>query len=780
MEFLEALNSGKVLIADGAMGTMLQARGLDSDKCPEVWNLEKPEIVVDIHRQYVKAGASIISCNSFGCSRARLSLYHLEDYQEQIITAAIFNGLKAARYKAFVAYSMGPTGQMQQDFEWYYRQFQEQVKIVNKYPVDLILIETMSSLQEARAALLAVKENCILPVVCTMTFQENGRTLTGTPPEVAACVLQSLGADAVGINCNTPGEVLEWINTFTRYTGVPVAVQPNCGSPVYSVDTTVHDMDPGTFLSQCENLHKAGATIIGGCCGTTPLHVEKLAQKLKGLPVTVQNKESHQVIITSDTHLISIGEDCPFITIGERINPSGKPALAGTLKKGCLDMVIEEAVAQADEGADMIDVNLSAPGVAEEKMLPASVSAISQRVKIPLVLDSRNPVALERALRIYPGRALVNSVDLTDSALDSIIPVANKYGAAVVALTMDEQGIPPSAEKRLSLAKRLTSILKEKGLDRDRVVLDCILLSAVTGKDGPKTTLRSLELIKQELKYTTILGISNVSYGLPHREKLNAAFLAMALSRGLDCGILNTAQQQVLDTIRASQFLLGKSPHFIEHKHVPARYTSLFPVIERSIVEGRPDLARLWLEDNVDLDYNRVIAEGVIPALNRLGELYNEGKIFLPQLITSSRVARDICEFISSKTADNGNTPEKKLILATVEGDYHDIGKNIVKLFLESHGYRVLDLGRNVSASEITEAIKKYGVKLVFLSALMTTTLPAMERTVEVITRQFPGCTVAVGGAAVDPDFARKIGAHYYGKDGMDAVKIANRVFSAK
>jgi 5-methyltetrahydrofolate--homocysteine methyltransferase len=557
MQFLEALRSGRVLITDSDIRTQLLNKGLSPSECPEMLNITMPKLVMDIHRQQIKAGASIITCNSSGCNRSRLSIYNCAESQEEIINAAIFNATKVGQGKAYIAYSMGPTGQPDRDFNWYYRQFKDQVKILNKFPVDVVFVESFSHLQETRAALLAVKENCIIPIVCSMTFLETGLSLTGTPPHIALVVLGSLGADAVGINGNTPFEIKKWIGRAAGIIRKPLVLKPKIAENVPPESNPGCPLSPEDFVSECEQLYNSGATIIGGGKGTGALHTRLLADRFKDMPVVRTKPKMDSVIVTSDKRMLEIGAGNPLVIIGERINPAGKPLLTGDLTGGKLDRVVQEATVQAEEGAEMLDINVFASGIVEEDIFPSAVCAISRNVGLPLALDTRNPLALERALRVYPGRALVNSIDLNPSTLDSLLPVIKKYGAAVVALTMGQDAIPASAKDRLDIARNLARYLEDEGLGREDVIFDCLVLPISISKSNCSITLETLTLIKKELCYSTVLGISNISYGLENREELNSVFLSMAASRGLDAAIVNTGQPLVRNTKKALDRLMG-------------------------------------------------------------------------------------------------------------------------------------------------------------------------------------------------------------------------------
>ncbi|MBA1336470.1 MAG: 5-methyltetrahydrofolate--homocysteine methyltransferase [Firmicutes bacterium] len=533
MRFLDALRSRRVLVADSDIRSQLAGIDAVRCKCPEAVNVLVPELIMNIHRTEINSGASIITCNSMGCSRYNLSKYSLEGCQEEIIKSSIFNAAKASQGNAYIAYSLGPTGRPGMDFNWYYNQFREQVAILNRFPVDVVFIEGFACLQEARAALLAVKETCIVPVVCAMTFGD-----AETLPHAAAVVLGSLGADAVGIYGNTPEEIHNWISEMYRVSSKPLVIRPGIGG-----------ITPEVFAEKCERLLAFGAVVLGGGPGTGPIHTRFLDTKVSNRPAV--RMEMNSLIAASGKKVVEIGSGKKLVIIGERINPTGKPDMAEELERSVFDRVVHEAADQQREGADMLDVNVFTPGLDEEQVLPSAIRELSNTVSLPLSIDTRNPGALAKALRIYPGRALVNSIDLCPATLGGMLPVIKKYGAAVIALTMGESGVPASAAMRLDMACKLVELIEQEGIDRTDVLMDCLALPLSSGGSACTTTLDALSLIKDRLGAPTVLGISNVSYGMTGRSEINSVFLAMAVSRGLNSAIVNTGQDSIRKTIRA-------------------------------------------------------------------------------------------------------------------------------------------------------------------------------------------------------------------------------------
>ena len=786
MEFKKLLEKEFVSL-DGAMGTMLQARGLKMGETPEVLNIEKPEILTEIHKEYIGAGADIIYANTFGANR-----YKLKDCKysvQELIEAAIRNAKKACEgTDVLVALDIGPIGQLLEPtgsltFEEAYDIYKEEI-LAGK-DCDVIVLETMTDLYELKAAVLAAKENSDKPVICTMTFEDNMRTFTGCCISSMALTLEGLGVDAVGVNCSLgPKELFPVVEELCRWTDLPVAVKPNAGLP--DPVTNAYSISAEEFAGFMEKLVPLGVKLFGGCCGTNPQFIAETNKMLKGKKYV---KVSRQIPAACCTPAKTVIIDRPRI-IGERINPTGKKRFKEALLANDIDYILGQAIEQVKGGADILDVNVGLPGIDEKEVMGRTVKAVQGVVDVPLQVDSTIPEVLEKALRVYNGKAIVNSVNGEEKSLQTVLPLVKKYGAAVVGLCLDEDGIPKTAEGRFNIAKKIMERAMSLGIRKEDVYIDCLTLTVSAEQEAARETLNALERVKKELGLKTVLGVSNISFGLPDRVRINSNFLAMALTKGLDLPIINPNVEAMTAAVRAYNVLMGhdlnsseyiaaygqekgaeKAPEILPKENIDLNYA-----LENGLkAEG----ARLTRELLKNTDPMVIINDMLIPALDKTGSEFEKGKIFLPQLILSASVAQSCFEVIKEHFAQKGekSVSKGKIILATVKGDIHDIGKNIVKVLLENYGYEVIDLGKDVDYMTVVNCALENNVHLVGLSALMTTTLVSMENTIKLLRENNVDCKVMVGGAVLTPEYAEKIGADYYAKDAKESCDIAKRVF---
>lgn len=785
MDFKQLLEK-EFVILDGAMGTMLQARGLKMGETPEVLNIEKPEMLTEIHREYIEAGADIVYANTFGANRYKLkkSGYSVGE----IIKAGIKNARKACEgTNALVALDIGPIGQLLEPtgtltFEEAYDIYKEQV--ISGQDSDLIVFETMTDLYELKAAVLAAKENSDKPIVCTMTFEENRRTFTGCSVSSMALTLEGLGVDAIGVNCSLgPAELYPVIEELCNRTNLPVAVKPNAGLP--DPVTNTYNVTPKEFAGLIEKLIPLGVKFFGGCCGTNPEFISEVKNVLEGKKHV---KLTHDIPAACCTPSNTVTIDRPRI-IGERINPTGKKLFKEALLKGDMDYILGQAIEQVKGGADILDVNVGLPGIDEKDMMRRAVKAIQSVADVPLQLDSTIPEVLEEALRVYNGKPIVNSVNGEEKSLRTVLPLVKKYGAAVVGLCLDENGIPKTAEGRFNIAKKILDRALALGIRREDVYIDCLTLTVSAEQEAAMETLNAVERVKKELGLKTVLGVSNISFGLPDRVKVSSNFLTMALTKGLDLPIINPNTESMTAAVKAYNVLAGYDKNSVE-------YISRYGQTSGEKAETKPlkgdidlnyalenglknDGARLTEELLKTTDPMTVINDILIPALDKTGSEFEKGKIFLPQLILTAGVAQSCFEVIKEHFARTGekSVSKGKIILATVKGDIHDIGKNIVKVLLENYGYQVIDLGKDVDYQAVLDCAVKENVHLVGLSALMTTTLVSMENTIKLLHDNNVDCKIMVGGAVLTPEYAERIGADYYAKDAKESCDIAKRVF---
>ena len=812
------------LLIDGAMGTQLQEAGLDAAaEVPDLLSLTHAADITAIHARYVAAGAEVITTNTFGANSLKLA--GKADVAQVYAAAADCARAAGASY---VAGDIGPTGALLEpmgtlSFDDAYDVFAEQVRAIDAAGCDLVLIETMADLREAKAALLAARENCDLPVIVTMTFGEDGRTFLGTSPAIAAEVLSSMGAQAVGLNCSLgPVELLQAAKDMAVRARCPLAAQPNAGLPHVEGERTVFDVSSQDFAQAMQGMVDAGATIIGGCCGTSPEYIAKLRAMLDAREVPTRAYEPACVLCSAqEMTLLPVGTPRVAV-IGERINPTGKPKLKAALREGDLDYIIGEAVVQREHGADVLDVNVGLPELDEPRVLAAAVEKLTATVTLPLVIDSSDPVAIEAAVRSYAGKPLINSVNGKRESLDEVLPIAKKYGCAVIGLALDEKGIPSTAEGRFAIAKRIVEEACALGIPRTDVVIDCLTMACATNQSEALEILRAITLVKERLGVRTVLGVSNISFGLPQRNMVNSTFLAAAFGCGLDMPILNPMSSRYVDTVNTFRVLNCQDAGSVDFIATYAQAQDPYVAPAGAIgAQGAPDAApaaaaqaeacpvevpesfqdaaddvramvhliltgrkgpmgaatEALLEGHDPLD---LINDIFIPALDVVGERFDKGTFFLPQLMASAEAVKAGFDVVKQHVGEaDVTTSARTIALATVKGDIHDIGKNIVKMLLENYGYRVVDLGRDVPPEEVLRVVREEGIRLVGLSALMTTTVRSMEQTVTLLHEQLPDCKVFVGGAVLTPDYAAQIGADFYSKDAAESARIAERYFES-
>lgn len=805
MKLLEQIEN-RILYCDGGLGSLLQERGLQAGELPGTWNMIHPEALVDIHHAYLEAGADIITTNTFGVDRLKYN-ENTEYTTEQVVTAAVRlvkEAIAKSGRTAYTALDIGPTGKLLKPlgdlaFEEAYRLFREVVQIGVREGADLILIETMSDSYEAKAAVLAAKENCDLPVFVTVTFDARGKLLTGGSVESVVALLEGLGVDALGINCGLgPVQMKGILEAFLRVASVPVIVNPNAGLPRSEGGKTVYDIDPDEFASEMQAIAKMGARVIGGCCGTTPTHIRKTVEACRNLaPVPVAPK--HRTVISSFAQAVVIDKD-PVI-IGERINPTGKSKFKQALREHNLEYILREGVTQQDHGAHVLDVNVGLPEIDEPSMMEEVIGELQSIIDLPLQIDTSNIEAMERAMRIYNGKPLINSVNGKTESMEAVFPLVKKYGGVVVALSLDESGIPETAGGRIRIAKKIYAKAAEYGIGAENILIDALCLTVSSDRKGALTTLETLRRVRDELKGKTILGVSNISFGLPQREIINAAFFTMAMESGLNAAIINPnseammrayysyraladldAQCQDYISVYSGQVTaLGQSAIKGQSQETGGNSAGGMGLAE-SIEKGLRDRAAAAVKELLEIqEALSVINTEMIPALDRVGKGFEAGTIFLPQLLMSAEAAKAAFEIIKDRMQESGQKQEKKgtIILATVKGDIHDIGKNIVKVLLENYSYDVIDLGKDVPPETVVSAAVDQHVMLVGLSALMTTTVPSMEETIKRLREEAPWAKVMVGGAVLTEEYAKTIDADCYCRDAMASVNYAQEVLGA-
>ena len=799
MQIREVFDRKRFVFLDGGMGTQLQARGLQPGQKPELAALEMPEVLTAIHTDYANAGADILLANTFGANAKKLT--GCGHTVEEVVSASITCARKAAETTgACVALDIGPLGELLVPagtlaFEDAYNEFAQVIRAGAAAGADLVFLETMTDLYELKAAILAARENCDLPVFTSMSFESRGRTFTGCTVESYAVTAAGLGADAVGINCSLgPKEILPFAQRLCRSVpaGVPVFVKPNAGLP--NPDGS-YNLDPDEFAAEMKEYAAIGVSMVGGCCGTTPAFIARLHETFS--PLTPADKiPIRRSCLCTPVRFVEVNG---ITVVGERINPTGKKRLQQALRDGDSAYPCTQAVAQAEAGAQVLDVNAGLPGIDEAATLEQLVKDLQAVTDLPLQLDSSNPEALSRALRIYNGKPIVNSVNGEPETLEKILPLCKKYGAAVVGLALDKGGIPPTADGRFAIAQRIVAAANAAGIPNEDIYIDCLTLTASAQQEGAVQTLEALSRCKRELGVRTVLGVSNISFGLPCRGYLNTTFLTMAMSAGLDLAIMNPNTPEMMAAVRAYRVLtsqdLQSTDYVAAYADVQIQTTqtsksaatvaevgaaapggdALFEAVRRGLKAEARAAADAALTMREPLD---VVNVSLIPALDAVGDGFEKGTVFLPQLLQAATAAQAAFEAIKAKIAASGQAQgsKGKIVIATVKGDVHDIGKNIVRVILENYGYDVLDLGRDVAPERVVEAVRQTGAKLVGLSALMTTTVPNMQATIEALHAAGLDCKVMVGGAVLTPDYARNIGADYYCKDAKASADLAKQL----
>ena len=830
----------RIIFFDGGTGSLLQEKGLKPGELPETWNLLRPEIVTELHRDYLEAGSDIILTNTFGANRLKYD--GKETYSvKAVVEAAVKNARRAVEEAAkttgrrgIVCLDMGPTGKLLKplgdlDFEEACSIFGEVAEAGEQAGADCVLIETMSDGYEMKAAVLGAKEHTSLPVFATMTFDEKGKLLTGGNAQSAVALLEGLGVDALGINCGLgPVQMKEIVRTILAEASIPVIVNPNAGLPRSENGRTVYDIDADAFSKEMEEMARMGVWMMGGCCGTTPEHIRKTVARCASLkPLPIEKKK--KTMISSWSHAVEIGDDP--VLVGERINPTGKPKMKQALRDGNIGYILEEGVSQQEKGVHVLDVNVGLPGIDEAQVMEQAVKELQAVLDLPLQIDTSDLKAMERAMRIYNGKPLINSVNGKAESMEAVFPLVKKYGGVVVALALDEGGIPETAEGRLAVAEKIYRTAASYGIEKKDILIDALCLTVSSDSQGAVTTLETLRRIRDEFGGRTTLGVSNISFGLPQRGIINSVFFAMALQSGLSAAIINPNAEGMMNAYygyRALAGLDGQCGDYIERygamaaaaagngagnggtvsggtpvsgspagrpgsgpgtaaggqtggmagsavSTAPAK--TLGECVEKGMREQAVQAVRVLLETKDPLD---IIQEEMIPALDRAGVRFEAGTLYLPQLLMCAEAAKAAFELIKDKMLSCGETQEKKgrIILATVKGDIHDIGKNIVKVLLENYSYDVIDLGKDVPPETVVETAVRENIRLVGLSALMTTTVPSMEETIRQLREKAPWAKVMVGGAVLTEDYAKTIGADCYCRDGMASVKYAESLFA--
>lgn len=796
MRFLEFLKNNIVLF-DGGMGTLLQKKGLKAGEHPEMWNLTHPDVIKEQHLNYFNSGANVVTTNTFGANVLKFS----EEELERIIIAAVdiakaaMNDSSSPQEK-FIALDIGPLGKLLRpygdlDFEDAVSVFAKTVSIGAKHGVDLAIIETMNDSYETKAALLAVKENSDLPVIVSNAYGEDGKLMTGASPLAMIAMLEGMGADCIGVNCSLgPRQLCSIIEEYLKFSSAPVIFQPNAGLPRSINGETVFDIDKEEFAEEILLAVQKGVRVVGGCCGTTPEYIKAVYDRIFEIsPTEIADKKIS--VVSSYTNAVIFG-DTPIL-IGERINPTGKKLLKQALRDNDIDYILKEAISQQEKSVHVLDVNVGLPEIDECEMLKKAVSEIQSVCNLPLQIDTASPVAMETALRIYNGKPMINSVNGKEESMHSIFPLAKKYGGLVVALTLDENGIPADADGRFEIAQRIVSVAAQYGIDKKNLIFDTLTMPVSADKKAAEVTLAALNRIVRELGCNTVLGVSNVSFGLPSRDTVNSTFFSLALANGLSAAIMNPYSAEMMRVYRSYNALSGYDDNCTEYisfaqndvssastaaPKIKQDGTALRNAIVKGLKEQAAKITAELLNTTLPLE---IVQQEIIPALDTVGSGFEKNTVFLPQLLMSAEAAKASFEKIKSALAASEASSEKgTVILATVEGDIHDIGKNIVKLLLENYGFKVLDLGKDVPPEVVLNGVRKTGAPLVGLSALMTTTVPAMEKTIALLKSEAPNTKTVVGGAVLTAEYATQIGADAFAKDAMETVRYAEKIFSEK
>lgn len=821
-EFQALVKDGPVIL-DGATGTNLQKAGMPVGVCPEQWILENSEVIINLQRQYVEAGTKILFAPTFTANRIKLEEYGLEDALVSMNRELVALSRRAAGTQSYVAGDMTMTGQQlypigELQFEELVDVYREQAQVIYEAGADLFVVETMMSLQECRAAVLAIREICDLPVMVSLTYNEDGRTLYGTDPATAVVVLQSLGVDAVGLNCSTgPEAMIDPVKRMAEYAVIPILAKPNAGMPMLENGETVYKTTPEEFAAAGKQLVEAGASIIGGCCGTTPEHIRALSDAVKGMALH-EPLQTKRRVLTSERKLVEISLDGSFMVIGERINPTGKKKLQAELKAGSLNMVRSMAIEQEENGAQILDINMGMNGIDEKEMMLSAVYEVTSAVDCPLCIDSSHVDIIEEALRIYPGRALINSISLEKEKIDRLLPIAKKYGAMFILLPLSDAGLPENSAEKHSMIRTIMNRALEIGMDKEDIVVDGLVATVGANPNAALECFETFSYCRDALKLPTVCGLSNISFGLPERSYINTAFLTMAIGNGLTMAIANPSQELLMNAAFASDLLLNKRESDIryidrmnyfsekyagmEYRAVPAekhsavsdgKRTADTSAPEKSGAEEGLERSKIYeavlkgAKDIILDEVKTVLSAGekpgeiidghLIPAINEVGELFDRKKYFLPQLISSANTMKLAIEYLEPMLEhDDTETPKATVVVATVEGDIHDIGKNLVVLMLKNYGYHVIDLGKDVPADVIVDEAMKQDAQVIGLSALMTTTMMRMKDVVTLAKERGCRSKVVIGGAAITESFAEEIGADGYSKDAAECVRLVERL----
>lgn len=785
----------EIIYFDGGMGTLLQEKGLQPGELPETWNILHPEIITDIHRSYYEAGANIVKTNTFGANCLKF------DNLNEIVTKAVENANKARAgfENAYIALDIGPIGKMLKplgdlDFERAVEIFAETIKIGASLDVDLILIETMNDSYETKAAVLAAKENSSLPIFVTTVYDENAKLMTGANPQCMVAILEGLGVDALGLNCSLgPEQMKRIVPMLVNAASIPVIVNPNAGLPRSENGTTVYDVDADEFSDIMAEIAESGARILGGCCGTTPEFIRKTVEKTKALkPKPIEFKNT--TLVSSYTHAVEIGPSP--ILIGERINPTGKSKFKEALRQNNIDYILNEGIAQQEKGVQILDVNVGLPEIDEVEMIKNAVFELQSVIDLPLQLDTVDITAMEQSMRIYNGKPLVNSVNGKVKNMKEVFPLVKKYGGTVIALTIDEDGIPETVEGRMKIAERIIETAKEYGIDKKDIVVDPLAMTISSDTTSANVTLETVKRL-HEMGVKTSLGVSNISFGLPNREFVTSTFFAMALQNGLNCAIMNPYSQEMMKVYYCFNALTNRDENCTSYigfcstvvtQTVTATASAASGKIDSSddeplkkaIIKGlKEQAAAITAEMLKTVSPLDLIDAQIIPALDIVGKGFEEKTVFLPQLLMSAEASKSSFDVVKASMANNNGASKGRIILATVKGDIHDIGKNIVKVLLENYGYEVIDLGKDVPPELVCDTAVEQEIDLIGLSALMTTTVPSMEETIKQLRVKRPQCKVVVGGAVLTQEYADMIGADYYAKDAMETVRYAEDFFKA-
>lgn len=781
-------------IFDGAMGTMLQEGGLKPGGCPELMNLEQPDVVQKIHEAYIEAGATMIETNTFGASALKLDHYGLEDRVKEINEVAVKIAHEASKGRAKIVGSLGPTGRFivplgDLEFEDAYQSFYEQAKTLADAGADYLLFETCIDIQEMRAGLLAAKDATNLPIICQLSYSEDGRTVTGTDPQTAAITLEALGADIIGVNCSLgPQELVPIVKTLAENCSVPISVLPNAGMPRLENGRTIFPMGPEEFASWGAKLVAAGATYLGGCCGTTPAHIKALAAAVKNLPPTERKSLDNRLRLTSRSKTVIIDKDLATTLIGERINPTGRKKLAEEIKNGSLFSVKREAIDQVRAGARLLDVNMGVGGIDQVKAMHDAIREVSQITDAPLAIDTSDTKTLEAGLRAYPGRALINSVSAEKERIEEFLPLAKKYGAAILCLPITEDGVPKTAKDRINVINGIIKEAKKNGLKDGDFLLDALVMTISADQNACLEVLNTLRLYRKHFGYPATMGLSNISFGLPNRPLINSTFFAMCLAAGLDAPIMNPYDEKMQEALMASAALIGKDPRGIDFSRnevnlkMPKKAAEAKPMegdvlaaIKQAVIDGASESIAMLTERAIREGHssNEITEKALTAAMNDIGIDFGAGRVFLPQVLLSAEAMRASFQKIKELLPAQQEADRGTVVMATVKGDVHDLGKNIVSALLSNSGFKLIDLGKDVDADTIVRTALEKEADIVGLSALMTTTMTQIDKVIKKLREAGSEARVIVGGAAVTEDYATSAGADAYANDGVSAVQIA-------